>query len=79
MRGHREQSECGDFFSVNCNSIQGAKKHTFCFWGLGTELTLGKVVEVGRPDGNMGREGDEGEPAMTVAGARIPQPPSSWP
>lgn len=53
----------------NINSVSG---------GLGTELTLEKIVEVGRPDGNMGREGDKGEPAMRVAEAWIPQPPSSW-
>lgn len=44
----------------NINSVSG---------GLGTELTQEKVVEVGRPDGNMGREGNEGEPAMRLAEA----------
>lgn len=53
----------------NINSVSG---------GLGTELTLEKVVEVGRPDGNMGREGNEGEPAMRLAEAWIPRPSSSW-
>lgn len=45
---------------------------------FGIELMWKEVVEVGRPGGNMGREGEEGEPATRGAEAWIPHSSISW-